>query len=177
VSEEKPLQTFFNHDLVTLTMNAKNVVKLLLSLGACLSAGAIGSIFNIAAIPTWYVTLNKPFFSPPNWIFAPVWTALFIMMGASLYLVWKEGFGKVDVKKGVHIFSIQLVLNLLWSAVFFGLKAPLAAFIEIIALWVFIWLTIKQFKKVSKTAAWLLVPYLCWVSFATLLTLSIWVLN
>ncbi len=155
----------------------KNPLKLVISVAVCLMAGAVGSIFNIAAIPTWYATINKPFFNPPNWVFAPVWTALFVLMGVALYLVWREGYGKKAVKPGVNMFAVQLALNVLWSAIFFGLKNPAFAFAEIAALWLAIALTMCNFKKVSKTAFWLLVPYICWVTFASVLNLSIWLLN
>ncbi|MBI2034218.1 MAG: tryptophan-rich sensory protein, partial [Candidatus Levybacteria bacterium] len=126
------------------------VAKLLVSIGVSLGAGAIGSFFTISSIPTWYVTLNKPIFSPPNWIFAPVWTTLYILMGISLYLVW---ISKSKLKqRGTTVFFIQLGLNVFWSLIFFGLKNPPAAFFEIIALWIAILLTIKTFYKISKLA-------------------------
>ncbi|MBN2517455.1 MAG: tryptophan-rich sensory protein [Candidatus Altiarchaeota archaeon] len=154
-----------------------NWLKLVASLAVCQGAGLAGSVFNIESIPTWYATINKPFFNPPNWVFAPVWTILFILMGVSLYLVWENGFGKEEVKKSVYLFGIQLALNIFWSALFFGLRSPGLAFVEIVLLWAAILLTIMQFKKVSKKAAWLLVPYIAWVSFAALLNLSVWGLN
>ena len=139
-------------------------------------AGIIGSVFTFPAIPTWYATLNKPFFSPPNWIFGPVWTALFTLMGIALYLVWQK---KTKFKKAaaLRIFTIQLILNTLWSILFFGLQSPALAFIEILFLWAFIALSIKAFYKVSKAAGYLLVPYILWISFATLLNLAIVMLN
>ncbi len=155
----------------------KQPLKLVLSIGVCLMAGVVGSVFNIAAIPTWYTTINKPFFNPPNWVFGPVWTTLFILMGISLYLVWREGSKKKEVRKGLGLFRFQLLLNVLWSGLFFGLRSPALGFIGIVALWVMIFLTIKQFNKVSKEAAWLLIPYIAWVSFASILNLSIWALN
>lgn len=148
----------------------KDIPKLLLSIGLCLGAGVLGSFFTFSAIPTWYVTLNKPFFSPPNWIFAPVWTTLYILMGISLYLVWTK-------RKVPTIFWIQLILNALWSILFFGMKNPLLALIDIIALWISIFLTIKSFYKTNKLAGNLLIPYLIWVSFASILNLSILLLN
>jgi tryptophan-rich sensory protein len=154
-----------------------NWLKLIISLAVCQLAAFIGSLFNISAIPTWYVTLNKPFFNPPNWVFAPVWTALYIMMGLALYLVWEKGYSKKDVKLGAKMFAVQLALNTLWSALFFGIKDLLLAFVEIIALWLAIALTMCYFRKVSKKAFWLMVPYLAWVSFAALLNLTIWLIN
>src|SRR3990167_5082612 len=111
----------------------KNLPKLLLSIGFCLGAGILGSFFTISSIPTWYATLNKPFFSPPNWIFGPVWTILYILMGISLYLAL-SGKGKGERKKAIQIFSIQLGLNVLWSILFFGLKNPLLALVDIVVL-------------------------------------------
>lgn len=153
-------------------------------------AGISGSIFNVASIPTWYATLAKPFFSPPNWIFGPVWTLLFAMMGISFYLVL-EAKGKQLVKQKklkkknqnplisieALAFYFQFALNILWSFLFFGIRAPWLAFAEILLLWVSIAATIVLFGRVSKKAAWLFVPYIAWVSFATLLNLSIALLN
>lgn len=151
------------------------ISRLVLSIGICLGAGFIGSVFTTSSIPVWYANLNKPFFSPPNWIFAPVWTILYILMGISLYLVWVS---KNKLKqKGIKLFFIQLGLNVLWSIIFFGLKNPVLAFINILALWITIFLTIQSFKKINKLAGNLLIPYLLWVSFATILNLSITILN
>jgi tryptophan-rich sensory protein len=149
---------------------SKNIPLLILSVGLCLGAGILGSFFTISAIPEWYSTLNKPFFSPPNWIFAPVWTVLYILMGVSLYLVWLK-------KKVPTVFWIQLILNAAWSVIFFGLKNPGLAMVNILALWIAIFLTIKSFYKISITASNLLIPYLLWVSFASILNLSIVLLN
>ena len=151
----------------------KNIIKLIISLVICQLAGVIGSFFNINSIPTWYATLNKPSFNPPNWVFGPVWTTLFLLMGISLYLVWTKGF----TKQALIFFSIQLFLNILWSALFFGLRSPLSALIEIIILWAFILLTIISFYKISKIAGILLIPYILWVSFAAVLNFSIYLLN
>lgn len=153
-----------------------NIPKLLLSVVICLGAGGLGSVFTTSAIPTWYQTLNKPFFSPPNFIFAPVWTILYILMGISLYLVISEkGGGKRE--KTVWIFAVQLILNVLWSVIFFGMKNPSLALVDIVALWIAIFLTIKSFYKINKLAGQLLFPYLAWVSFASILNLSIVILN
>ncbi len=146
------------------------IPKLIFSIGLCLGAGIVGSFFTVSAIPDWYVTLNKPFFSPPNWIFGPVWTILYILMGISLYLVWVK-------RKVPTIFWIQLILNASWSIIFFGMKNPGLALVDIIALWIAIVLTIKAFSKINKLASRLLWPYLAWVSFATFLNLAIVLLN
>jgi len=153
----------------------KNIIKLLISIVICQAAGLIGSIFTIPAISSWYKSLQKPFFNPPNWIFSPVWIFLFLLMGISLYLVWNRGAR--ENQKAIIIFGVQLVLNILWSIIFFGLKSPGLAFLEIIILWLAILLTIISFYKISKTAGLLLVPYILWVSFALILNFSIWQLN
>lgn len=153
----------------------KSFPKLILSIGVCLAAGVVGSLFTTSAIPTWYAALNKPVFAPPNWVFAPVWTTLYILMGITLYLVW---ISKTQLKQyALNLFFVQLGLNVLWSIIFFGMKNPVLAFVEIIALWIAIFLTIKSFLKINKLAAFLLYPYLAWVTIATFLNLSIVILN
>ena len=143
----------------------------------CEGAGIIGSFFTTPAIASWYPTLQKPFFSPPNWLFAPVWSLLFLLMGVALYLVWRQKNGQPAVAKALKVFGFQLFLNVLWSVFFFGLRDPAAALMEIILLWGMIVYTIVLFAKVDKKAAWLLYPYLAWVSFAGLLNLAFWRLN
>jgi len=140
-------------------------------------AGIIGSIFTVAEIPGWYAGLNMPSFAPPNWVFGPVWTTLFLLMGVSAFLVWRQGLKRQDVKIALALFAFQLALNTLWSFMFFGLHNPGAALVEIVLLWLAILATIVAFAKVSKLAAWLLVPYILWVSFATILNYAIWWLN
>lgn len=156
-----------------------NIPKLVFYIGICLGAGFLGSFFTVSAIPTWYATLNKPSFSPPNWVFGPVWTILYVLMGISLYLVWQKRNPSTSVRtKGAPtVFWIQLFLNAAWSIIFFGMKNPILALVDIIALWVTIVLTIKSFNRINKLAGSLLIPYLLWVSFATLLNLSIVLLN
>jgi len=126
---------------------------------------------------SWYNTLNKPFFTPPSWLFGPAWTVLYILMGVSAYLVWKKGFKKKQIKEALKIFAIQLVLNLSWSPIFFGAKQIFLALIVIIIMWIIIFKTIKVFAKIDKTASYLLYPYILWVSFATILNFSVWLLN
>lgn len=152
-----------------------NLPRLIASVTLPLAIGALGSIFTVSAITTWYAILNKPFFSPPNWIFGPVWTTLYILMGISLYLLWTSK--KKGKTKAIKLFLIQLVLNLFWSILFFGWHNPLAAFAEIIALWIFIFLTIRQSLLVSKNAAYLLYPYIIWVTIASILNFSLLILN
>jgi len=150
--------------------------KLIVSIAICLFAGGIGSFFTMDAIPNWYASLLKPIFNPPNWIFGPVWTTLYILMGIALYLFWTTK-AKISKKKAYYFFFIQLVLNTFWSIIFFGLQSPFLGLVEIIILWIFILLTILEFNKFKKIAAYLLIPYLLWVSFASVLNLFIYLLN
>ncbi len=147
-------------------------------MAVCLAAGYLSSLVTQANIETWYPTIKKPVFNPPNWVFAPVWTLLFIMMGIAAGLVWdKLKENRELVKKGLFLFTIQLLLNIFWSYIFFSLKNLLLATIEIVLLLLIIFETYTVFKKVDKLAGRLLIPYLVWVSFATLLTASIYFLN
>ncbi len=155
----------------------KNIVKLVISIVLCQLAGIIGSVFTVSSIPTWYATLNKPSFNPPNWIFSPVWITLYLLMGISLYLVWSDKIKSKYKKKAFVFFGIQLVLNSLWSIIFFGLQVPFYSFIEIILLWFFILMSIIYFYRISKLASYMLVPYILWVSFAAVLNFFIFVLN
>lgn len=157
-------------------INKGDIWKLAVSLILCQLAGVLGSLFTTPAIPTWYQTLNKPSFTPPNWIFSPVWISLFILMGISLFLVWRKQ-GQPSVRAALFFFSIQLILNVLWSIAFFGLRSPLLGLIDILLLWMAILLTVLTFFKVSKWAGLFLLPYLLWVSFAAVLNFSLWTLN
>lgn len=153
------------------------VTELAVSIIICLFAGFTGSIFTAPSIPTWYASLKKPAFTPPDWLFAPVWTALFVLMGISLFLVWRRGVKDRRVKAALAVFAVQLILNVLWSVLFFGLRSPLAGLIDISILWIAILVTILSFMKISKTAGLLLIPYILWVSLAAALNFSIWRLN
>ncbi|MCX6686216.1 MAG: tryptophan-rich sensory protein [Methanoregula sp.] len=155
----------------------RSVGLLLLCIALPLLAGAIGSLYTMSSIPTWYATLNKPAFTPPNWVFGPVWTTLYIMMGISLYLVVRGGLDAAPVRQGVFLFAAQLVLNTLWSIAFFGMRSPFLGLVTILALIALVTATIFAFYRVSRPAAWLLVPYLCWGCFATALNAMVWVLN
>ena len=143
----------------------------------CNCAGLLGSLFTTTGPGSWYSTLIKPAFNPPAWIFAPVWTLLYILMGISLYLVIMEGMKGRDVRIPLLIFAIQLILNILWSYAFFGLESTFFGLLVIILLWISIVATMILFYPVRKAAAWLLVPYILWVSFATILTSTIYSLN
>lgn len=150
---------------------------LITSIVGCEFVGLLGTPFTITAIPSWYATLNKPFFSPPNWLFGPVWTLLYFLMGVSFYLIWKQDTNKKKVKSAIQIFFVQLILNLIWSPVFFGLKSPELGLLIITPMWAYIIITIKKFYPLSKVSAYLLIPYLLWVSFATILNAAIAILN
>ncbi len=152
-------------------------LKLLISLTVCIGAGLIGSLFTRGSIPTWYSLLQKPSFTPPSWLFAPVWFLLYILMGISAFLIWRKGFRQFQVRESIIIFTVQLFLNALWSYAFFGLKSPLIGLLVIVPLWTAILLTMLNFYKVSKTASLLLIPYILWVSYATVLNFWFYLLN
>jgi len=158
-------------------MGIKDISRLVLAIFVCQLAGVVGSVFTRPAISSWYATLRKPTFTPPNWLFAPVWTMLFLLMGISAYLIWREGLANREVKIALVIFGTQLVLNTLWSFFFFKLQSPLYGFVEIVILWFAILFTIIYFFKVSRAASFLLLPYVFWVSFAAILNFYIWRLN
>lgn len=158
-------------------MKIKNVSHLIISIIICQSAGIIGSIFTTPAIPIWYASLNKPSFTPPSWLFGPVWLLLYTLMGISLYLIWQKGLENKKVKSAFLLFLINLVFNSLWSVLFFGFKNPQIALVDILLVWVLIIILMLRFLKIDKIASYLLIPYLLWVSFATALNFSIWQLN
>ena len=158
-------------------MRVSRLFKLIIAIAISEAAGIVGAFFTTPSIAGWYATLVRPALNPPSWVFGPVWTTLFALMGISAFLVWRKGLDRRDVKIALGIFIGQLVLNTLWSIIFFGLHSPGAAFVEIIFLWLAILATIVAFAKISKPAVWLLVPYILWVSFAGYLNLMIWMLN
>lgn len=152
-------------------------MKLFISILIPLLVGAISGYFTSSGVNGWFAVANKPWFNPPNWIFAPVWTTLYLLMGIALFLVWRSEADKTIKQTAIILFAVQLTLNFFWSIIFFKLQQPGWAFAEIICMWVIILLTILWFGKISSTAAWLLVPYISWVSFAVILNYSIWRLN
>lgn len=158
-------------------MNIYSKFKLPIVIALCLLVGSLSGYATADSISGWFTTLEKPFFNPPNWIFGPVWTVLYILMGVSAGLVWKSDANFEPKKKALLFFTFQLIVNGLWSLLFFGLQNPTLAFVDIIILLALIVYTIKLFKPIHKTASTLLIPYLLWVSFATILNLSIVVLN
>jgi tryptophan-rich sensory protein len=152
-------------------------MKLIIAILIPLAVGSISGLFTKSAVVGWYAHAVKPSFNPPNWIFAPVWTTLYILMGIALFLVWKTEADKMVKQTAIILFAVQLTFNFLWSFIFFKLQQPGWALVEIAAMWIAILFTILWFAKISAPAAWLLVPYISWVSFATVLNYYIWKLN
>ena len=158
-------------------MKSNVVIRVLVSFGVPLLLGFLGSLATRPAIATWFAGLAKPSFSPPNWLFGPAWTVLYILMGLAVYIVWTRGTETRGVKPALAFFGVQLVLNLAWSFIFFAARSPLGGLIEILVLWVAIAVTMVLFFRVSVAAGLLFVPYLGWVTFATVLNAAIFALN
>ena len=154
-----------------------DVIKLVISILIPLIAGFIGSIATFDGITNFFNVLNKPAWTPPSWAFAPIWTTLFILMGIALFLVWRKGFERRDVKIAMAVFGIQIILNIFWSVIFFGLRSITGGLIEIIILWIAILVNIIVFYRISKAAGLLLVPYIIWVTIASYLTYTVFLLN
>ena len=155
-----------------------NTIALIVALLIPLSLGGIGAIASNRSIPTWYQTLRKPSFNPPNWVFGPVWTLLYILMGLSSWLVWRERRSDgASVQGALSWYGVQLLFNGLWSIIFFGMRRIRLALADIVALWSALLITMLQFFRIRRSAAWLLLPYFLWVTFATLLNTAIWRLN
>ncbi len=154
----------------------RDILALVLLVGLCLGVGGLGGAVTAESVTTWYATLNKPSFNPPNWIFGPVWTALYILMGVAAWRVWRAA--DRDTARGpLAVFALQLAVNLGWSVAFFGLRNPGLAVVVILLLDLLVLATALMFRRIDRLAAWLLVPYLAWISFATLLNVTIWHLN
>ncbi|MFZ2664067.1 MAG: TspO/MBR family protein [Patescibacteria group bacterium] len=158
-------------------MRRENLKHLLYNLLKVSTVSLIGGMVTTPAIKSWYASINKPTFNPPSWVFSPVWTALFLMMAVSAYMINMKAQNKELLSKAISAYNLQLFLNLLWSILFFGLKSPTAALVEIAILWCAILYTILRFKEIYKLSAVLLVPYLLWVTFATVLNFYIFLLN
>ncbi len=158
-------------------MNLSSLGKLIGSILLCEAAGIIGSVATAPQIGAWYQTLQKPAFTPPSWVFGPVWTTLYFLMGISLYMVLDEAAKGKEIRVPLYIFSIQLILNVLWSFLFFGLQSPFLGLVGIGALWIAIVATIGVFYQVRPAASYLLLPYIAWVSLASLVNYSVWILN
>ncbi len=166
-----PKYYYIRHSMVS------KALKLLGFIIVCEMVGIVSTPFTISAIQSWYVTLQKPFFSPPNFIFGPVWTILYACMAVAAYSIYQKGIKKPAVKRALLLFSLQLVLNFVWSLLFFALRSPSVAFLEIILLWLSILGCAIVFYPIRKTATYLFIPYIIWVSFALLLNFSIVILN
>ena len=154
-----------------------NTIKLMVAVVVPLAVGGLSGYATARGVETWYPTLAKPPFNPPAWVFGPVWTLLYIMMGIAAFLVWRQGIGTPGVKLALVVFALQLALNGLWSIVFFGMQSPGWAFVEIILLWLAVLASTWLSWRVAPAAGWLMLPYLAWVGFAALLNGSIWFLN
>jgi len=154
-----------------------NTIKLVISVALPLAVGGLSGFATARGVSTWYPSLVKPSFNPPAWVFGPAWTVLYIMMGVAAFLVWRQGLDAEGVKIALTVFAIQLVLNGLWSILFFGLQTPGWALAEIVLLWMAIGITTLLFWRVVPSAGVLLLPYWMWVSFATVLNASLWWLN
>lgn len=158
-------------------MTGKKILSFIICILIPLLTGGIsGFITRMEVNGTWFNLLKKPFFNPPNWLFGPVWISLYFLMGIGLYLIWENSCGNIR-KKAILIFSIQLFLNFCWSLLFFYFQMILLSVIDILLLWVFIFLMFKKFRKIKPIAGYLQLPYLAWVSFASILDISIWFLN
>ncbi|MDF2156369.1 TspO/MBR family protein [Algoriphagus sp. CAU 1675] len=152
-----------------------NWLKLTISLILPQLVGGTGAYFTISSVGSWYQTIAKPSFNPPSWLFGPVWTTLYILMGIGCYLIWKSDHPQK--KSLLTLYSVQLALNGIWSPAFFGMESPILGLVVILPLWILIFLSVKNFKKINPWASWLMIPYLAWVSFASVLNFSIWWLN
>lgn len=152
--------------------------KIIVMIGTCLAVGTLAGMATQSSVDTWFPTLKKPPFNPPAAVFPIVWSLLYVMMGVAAGLVWGQiDVRRDDVRKALRFFAIQLALNALWSFLFFGIHNPMLALIEIILLWLMIYETYALFRKINKIAGYLFIPYLVWVTFATVLNASIWWLN
>ncbi len=151
--------------------------KIAVMVATCLAAGYFSSLATQSSVETWYPTIEKPVFNPPSWVFAPVWSLLYVLMGVAAGIIWSRLGKKKHVRKGLLFFGIQLALNILWSILFFHFQNPFLALIEIILLWLMIYETIAVFKKANDYAYYLMIPYLLWVTYAAVLNGSIWWLN
>ncbi len=158
-------------------MNTGDIFRLVISLAACFLAAGIGSIFTAKSVKQWYPGLKKPRFTPPNRMFGPVWTVLYILMAISVFLIWKEGLNTEGVLLAFILFWMQLIVNTLWSVIFFGFRAKGSGVITIVILWLLILATIITSFRVSALAGGLLIPYIVWVSIATYLNTGVWLLN
>ncbi|OGF47614.1 MAG: TspO protein [Candidatus Firestonebacteria bacterium RIFOXYC2_FULL_39_67] len=158
-------------------MKTGNALKLTASIIICELIGILGAIFTMPAVKSWYMEINKPSFNPPNWIFGPAWTTLYLLMGIAFFLIWEKGLKNSKVKNAAVVFIIQLIVNFLWSVIFFGGRSYFGGLITIVILWLLILANIIMFYRISKPAGLILIPYILWVSFASILNYYIFILN
>lgn len=158
-------------------MTGRAFLRLIIAIVVTQFAGLIGSLFTLSKIPTWYATLIKPALNPPSWVFGPVWTTLYLLMGISAFLIWQQGWEKREVRLALGVYALQLVLNMSWSIVFFGMQNPGLALVNIILLFISIICTMIVFYRISRPAMYLLIPYILWVGFASYLNYAIYALN
>lgn len=152
------------------------ILKLIVSIAIPVATGLIAGWFTAQSVDTWYATLQRPSFAPPNAVFGPVWTVLYVLMGISLYIIWRLP-ASPQKEKALFIFGLQLACNFLWSFLFFYLHNPAVALVDIVILWILIWVMLVRFYRLKPLAAWLNIPYMLWVSFATALNAAFWHLN
>ncbi|MDQ7823286.1 MAG: TspO/MBR family protein [Candidatus Eremiobacteraeota bacterium] len=158
-------------------MSFSRIISLIACIVLCEAAGALGALFTSRSVSTWYQAIKKPFFNPPGWVFAPVWTLLYALMGISLFLIIREGFKNRPVQIAVALFAVQMAFNVSWSYAFFGLRSPLAGLVIIILLWISIIAAMISFWPISRWASSLFIPYVLWVTFAMILNLFLYLLN
>ncbi|OGF20566.1 TspO protein [Candidatus Falkowbacteria bacterium RIFOXYB2_FULL_38_15] len=158
-------------------MKSFDLKKFIISFLLCQGAGMIGSIFTVSAIPLWYATLEKPALNPPSWVFGPAWLLLYTLMAFSIYFIWEKGLKSSENKFIFYFFMAHLAVNALWSIFFFGMRNPLLALSDIVLMWMMIIVLIFKFYKVKRLSSYLFIPYLLWVTFATYLNYSVWMLN
>jgi translocator protein len=159
------------------SFSVREIPKLIISIVIVFLAAAVGTVYTLKEITTWYVSLTKPSFTPPNWAFGPIWSTLYVLMGIALFLVWREGLDRKDVRIAILVFAVQLVLNVAWSLVFFATHNIFGGLVLIILLWISILVNIIVFYRVSKPAGLILIPYIIWVSIASYLNYSVYILN
>lgn len=164
-------------DAVASLPDRRPLGSLVLAILVCEAVGAIGNVWTAGAVTTWYPTLAKPSYTPPAWVFGPVWVTLFALLGVAAWLVWRAGLDRRPVRVALGLFVVQYAFNVAWSGAFFGLRSPIAGLVVIAVLWVAIVATVWAFDRVDRRAALLVLPYLAWVSFAALLNYDLWRLN
>jgi tryptophan-rich sensory protein len=171
------MQAFINAKNTYFSMKLRDLLQLLAAIIICQLAGAIGTLFTLPSIGAWYSLLEKPFFTPPNWVFGPVWISLYTLMGIAVFIIWKNGTKQKENKTALTFFRLQLILNATWSIVFFGMQNILLGLINIVFLWILILLTTIRFYKIDSRAGYIMIPYLLWVSLATALNAFLFILN